>query len=221
MSSLTIPLLLTLLLILPSTGRLDSKCSLLQLDFASASTGFTTCIGKNTKPVHICLSCSDAYRQVSHAFGNITHDTDCSAALLDSDNAMVIRRLWDAYGNMWGSALCSTCSGLSVNRSLEFINRTNQVLDCFTTNKPSPSLICTECDATYNNLLELFKSFYADGYACADLADSMNTTSHTWSVRYRCGHPKVEYATVLSLTGGIIMLPVLFYLALEKIPYFS
>lgn len=63
------------------------------------------------------------YKAVNESFVNITQNPECSDVLLDSDNAMVIRRLWEAYHNMWTSALCSTCSGLTENRTHEFRNR--------------------------------------------------------------------------------------------------
>ena len=37
--------------------KLEPECSRLQLQFATASSDFTTCLGKNTKPVRICVTC--------------------------------------------------------------------------------------------------------------------------------------------------------------------
>ena len=54
------------------------------------------------------------------------------------------------------------------------------------------------------------------GYACADLADSMNSTAQTWSVKYNCGHFPVEYLPVLAMTASVSLLPIVFYLAIWK-----
>ncbi|KAL5251515.1 hypothetical protein ACHWQZ_G017024 [Mnemiopsis leidyi] len=200
--------------------RLDQECSKLQLQFATASSDFTTCLGKNTKPVRICVTCFDNYQVLNSSFFNITTNQNCSNLLLQSDNAMVIQRLWDSYANMWSSALCDTCSGLTENRTHEFRNKTDEVLDCFWQNEKqhTPELICGECNKKYDELLNLFKSLQSYGYACADLADSMNSTAQSWSVRYQCGHPPVEYVPVLAMTIGISLLPVVFYSALWFIP---
>jgi len=130
----------------------------------------------------------------------------------------VINRLWDSYRNMWSSALCNTCSGLTENRTHEFRNRTEEVLVCFDEHQRDnrTDLICIECNTKYDALLNLFKSLQGYGYACADLADSMNSTAQAWSVKYNCGHPEIEYVPVLAMTLSISMLPVIFYSALWK-----
>ena len=56
------PLLLLFLLAGLADG-VTQTCRLEQLSFASASSTFTDCLGKNTKPVTICVACAV---QVSH-----------------------------------------------------------------------------------------------------------------------------------------------------------
>lgn len=195
-------------------AKLEAECKTLQQKFASSSTQFTNCLGKNTKPVHICVNCVDTFKNVKSSFVNITKSANCSETLLDSDNAMVTRRLWDAYYNMWSSALCDSCSGLTVDIAENFINKTDEVVHCFETT--AHRTICQKCNNEYDTLLNLFKTLQRDGFACADLADSMNSTSHSWSVSYNCGHLPLEYLPVLTMTLGVSLVPVIFYLSLWK-----
>lgn len=199
--------------------KLEAECSRLQLQFATASSDFTTCLGKNTKPVRICVTCFQDYQTLNSSFYNITTSTNCSDVLLESDNAMVIRRLWDSYRNMWTSALCSTCSGLTENRTHEFRNRTDEVLQCFDDHQTDHhvNLICIECNQRYDALLNLFKDLQGAGFACADLADSMNSTAQTWSVKFGCGHHPVEFVPVLAMTIGVSLVPIIFYSLIWKL----
>lgn len=204
--------LLLLILLAGLTDGVSQTCRLEQLGFASASSKFTDCLGKNTKPVTICVACAEQFQAVNLTYLNILENANCSHELFSSDNAMIIERLMDAYSNLWNKALCPSCATIDSNTTSNFQDKHNLTLSCFSTARD----VCADCKTDYYDLQGLFKEYTNEGYACADLADAMNSTSKTWSVTKGCGHTPFQYSPVITMTIGISSLPVLFYLLLMK-----
>ena len=63
----------------------------------------------------------------------------------------------------------------------------------------------------------MFNPTYSPGFACADLADSMDSTAQTWSVNFGCGHHPVEFVPVLAMTIGVSLVPIIFYSLIWKL----
>ena len=55
-------------------AKLEAECLKLQMQFATESSEFTTCLGKNTKPVRICVTCfHNVSTQFNHYYENYAY----------------------------------------------------------------------------------------------------------------------------------------------------
>ncbi|GFT66235.1 uncharacterized protein NPIL_648411 [Nephila pilipes] len=206
---------------------ISENCTIAVDQFSLTAVNFTKCSIKNARPIHVCMNCGDAHKNLVKAYENLKkQNSQCQSFYFESDQLGVITGIYNNVNAMWGKSFCQNCYDY-YNETEKFFQASNELVLCIeNTNRTSQvtaNSTCAKCHSAYVNLSASYNKFvgwkndYVDGI-CMDIVDTMNISRRMWR-EYDCAvdfDTNIGFPNILTaLTVGST--PLMFYLLAKNV----
>ncbi|EDW93264.1 osteopetrosis-associated transmembrane protein 1 [Drosophila yakuba] len=189
----------------------NKTCEILLRELADAQSKFIYCATTKSVPVNLCEGCVDLYRALSHDYGNLIEDANCSKRYLNSDRINIVATTQGILTSLWQKANCENC--FRDNFWNIYDDNATKLQECLDSTRPE--LVCYNCKSDYVGLNDFYLSMETKvgGKVCFDLQDNMNRTRLNWSKTLKCCQREVKLTNFLIAVGVVVLLPILtFYI---------